>query len=875
MGDDSRKRQRPVPTSRSKASRDVRRSKFEEETARIRTEIAELDPSSPPTSFAELPLSHPTSTGLARAGFRDMTDIQKLSLPKSLAGKDVLAAAPTGSGKTLAFVIPVLERLYQLRWSTSDGLGALIISPTRELAIQIFDVLRKVGAQHQSLSAGIVFGGKNFKDEATRIPRLNILVATPGRLRQHLEQTPGFDPSNVQIFVLDEADRNLDMGFEDDLNGILEQLPRKPIGGLSGPEQMGRQTLLFSATQTNKVSDLARLSLDHPEFVAVKSVTEAAAARRAGALGDDTPNRVLPEQLSQHYMLVDLHRKLDLLYSFIRSHVKTKIVVFFSACREVQFVFETFCKLRPGLPLLCLHGKQKQGKRLQIFSEFGQMKNACLFATDIAARGLDFPSVDWVLQVDAPEDGDTYVHRVGRTARYNKAGNSLMFVMPEEKDLVLRKLASRGIRAAENGEEASGSAIRAIKPREGMIQSISSALQSFLFQDPPLKYLGQKAFVSYVRSLFLMKERKDFDIVSLPLDSYAESLGLAGAPKVKFVTQAQKEKTKQARIARAEAKKNANVAKRHGLKTSASDSEDRHGDEKDGEEDSENEEDGEPADEVQSQAPAQPKVRTKYDRMFERKNDDVLTSHYQTMVDSDQEDDGQTQGFDVGEDEGDDVFQLARANHALEGADSDVNEDEAREAATNNLSKRALKQGMSKKAMAQSGKRGMSKKLTFDNEGEAHELYELQDEDEFKNAGDAAEQAAAHAQIERERLNEQDVADRERVREQRREKRRLQKEREREAHGAARDGVETQAVLPSDAEDNWEEPDWILPGDEGYPDGGSSRSESDSSSSDQSDAGIEETQERPRKRARRTPTSTDPGASLADDEALALQLLGD
>lgn len=197
--------------------------------------------------------------------------------------RDILGAAKTGSGKTLgpwraaarsvplaaapngaprpacaAFLIPTLERLFRRSWTTSDGLGALILTPTRELALQIFEVLRRVGEGH-SVSAGLVLGGKDFALEQSRITLMNVLVSTPGRLRQHLEQTPGFDTSGVEVLVLDEADRILDMGFEDDLNAILDTLP--------GPEQ--RQTLLFSATQTRKVRDLARLSLRRPEYLAV------------------------------------------------------------------------------------------------------------------------------------------------------------------------------------------------------------------------------------------------------------------------------------------------------------------------------------------------------------------------------------------------------------------------------------------------------------------------------------------------------------------------------------------------------------------------------------------------------------------------------
>jgi ATP-dependent RNA helicase DDX10/DBP4 len=152
--------------------------------------------------------------------------------------------------------------------------------------------------------------------------------------------------------------------------------------------------------------------------------------------------------------------------------------------RQVQFVFETFCKLHPGMPLLHLHGKQKQTKRLDIFQRFTSMKSAVLFATDVAARGLDFPSIDWVLQVDAPEDAETYIHRVGRTARYESKGQSLLFLLPSEEEGMMSRLKTKGIEPEK------------IKVRESKTVSIRDQLQSFAFQDPTVKYLGQRVSIS-------------------------------------------------------------------------------------------------------------------------------------------------------------------------------------------------------------------------------------------------------------------------------------------------------------------------------------------------------------------------------------------
>jgi ATP-dependent RNA helicase DDX10/DBP4 len=201
------------------------------------------------TRFDQLPLSYKTKDALTRANYEKMTEIQASSLLHSLGGRDILGAAKTGSGKTLAFIIPVLENLFRRKWTKQDGLGALILSPSRELALQIFEVLRTVGKYH-TFSAGLVVGGvKNFEEEKQHIVDMNILVATPGRLLQHMDKTFGFNTENLMMLVLDEADRLLEYGFKDEVNAVISNLPKE------------RQTLLFSATQTKSIKDLARLSL--------------------------------------------------------------------------------------------------------------------------------------------------------------------------------------------------------------------------------------------------------------------------------------------------------------------------------------------------------------------------------------------------------------------------------------------------------------------------------------------------------------------------------------------------------------------------------------------------------------------------------------
>ncbi|EJU01294.1 DEAD-domain-containing protein [Dacryopinax primogenitus] len=779
-----------------------RRRQQEEHT--LKELVQAVDSFDPSTAelFAGLPLSLPTQRALRAASYTTPTTIQARTLQHTLRGRDVLGAARTGSGKTLAFLLPVLELLWRSKWGPQDGLGALIISPTRELAMQIFEVLRSVG-QYHSFSAGLVIGGKNVRDEQERLTRMNILVATPGRLLQHMDQTAGFATDNLQILVLDEADRILDMGFSHTINAIIANLPKT------------RQTLLFSATQTQSVKDLARLSLKDPEFVSVREAGQELAT---------------PKNLEQHYLVCELDKKLDVLYSFIKAHLKSKALVFLSSGKQVRFVFEAFRKLQPGIPLLHLLGKQKLAKRMDIFQRFTSSTNAVLFATDIAARGLDFPAVDWVVQLDAPEDADTYIHRVGRTARYDSAGKALLFLLPNEEEGMLKELERKEVR------------VEKIKVKESKTQSVAQSLQSFCFKDPEMKYLGQRAFVSYLRSVWLQKNKEVFNLEEMPIKKFAASLGLPGAPRIRFRRgqgEDGKEKKNKSRTLAAEG----NI--RGGKK--GSEDEDDSGD---SEQEGDNEDDEDAAatqfaaavveatmEEPETVAPTKTKstVRTKYDRMFERKNQNILSAHYTKLVDHTAEGDA---------DDSEDFLTLKRVDHALE-------EDEDGPG-SNDLSKRKLKIGQSKKARLRF--KGAGTKLVFDDEGEGRDAYALEDDTEF-NKGDVKAAGREFAEREREQLKVVDVVDRETVREKRREKKRRRKERERDMAGGAEDEdgpVLARGEEEGDADDGYVSPDFgFIP-----------------------DESEEEKEGRPaKKRKKRMAFEREGREDLDAQEALALELL--
>lgn len=454
--------------------------------------------------FDKFPISSRTADGLKKHGFEIPTSIQRASIPHILAGRDVLGAAKTGSGKTLAFVIPLLEKLYRSQWSSIDGLGALVLAPTRELAMQIFEVLRKAGCSHD-FSAGLLIGGKDFEAESEVLPQMNIIVGTPGRVLHHLEHTPLFLADNLRMLVIDEADRCLDMGFKTALDSIIEALP--------GSNQ--RQTVLFSATQTKSVNDLARLSLSRPEFISVH-------------VNSDTAT---PKRLAQSYIVCEAHEKLSVLSSFLKSHPTSKSIVFLNSCKEVRFVFEVFRRLKVGNYLMHLHGRMKQERRMHIYYEYLKRPNAVLFATDLAARGLDFPEVDWVIQMNCPEDVDTYIHRSGRTARYRSNGKAMLMLIPSEVPMI-QKLDEKKIQLKE------------LKVNPEKIADVTRKLEGFLAEDADLKYLAQKAFITYMKSIFVQKDKEVFDINKIDAAKLAMSMGLPGAPIMKFVQGNASKKTK-------------------------------------------------------------------------------------------------------------------------------------------------------------------------------------------------------------------------------------------------------------------------------------------------------------------------------------------
>ena len=473
----------------------------EDEISRLNEKISQLDSYNPDEvdSFAKLPISLKTLKGLKENDFTVPTKVQRTTLIHSLKGSDVVAAAKTGSGKTLGFVIPLLDLLFRNKWSIADGLGAVIITPTRELAYQIYELIKKVG-KHHNFSSALVIGGKDWKYEKYSVSRCNILICTPGRLHHHITAYSDFDCSKVQILVLDEADMCLSMGFADDMNAIFDELPQD------------KQTLLFSATQTKEVKDLVRAGCKSPVFCSVHEHSKTST----------------PKTLKESYLVCDVHDKLNFLWSFLKHHKKNKTLVFFATCKQVRFINSIFRQLRPGLPVLNIHGAMHQLRRMAVYDEFCRKEHAVLFATDVAARGLDIPSVDWVLQYDCPEDETTYIHRAGRTARYSQNGEAILLVTPNEEENMINKLKRKNI------------PIEKIAADPKKLQRIQRSVENILVKHNHIFLEAQRAFKSYLKNIALMRNKDVFDPFSIDLDEYAKSLGLEVTPRIRFLEKRQK-----------------------------------------------------------------------------------------------------------------------------------------------------------------------------------------------------------------------------------------------------------------------------------------------------------------------------------------------
>jgi len=330
------------------------------------------------------------------------TRIQQEAIPWALQGRDIIGLAETGSGKTGAFALPIVQRLLD----DPQRFYAVCLAPTRELCVQIGEQFEAIGSTIKLQTATVV-GGLAMVDQAMALAkRPHVVIATPGRLVDHLENTKGFHLKTIKYLVMDEADRLLSMDFDEALDKILEVVPRD------------RNTFLFSATMTSKVSKLQRASLKKPVKVEVSSKCDTAAG------------------LVQNFMLIPFKFKHTYFAALVAHFIHYAVMVFTDTCLGAQRL-SVFLR-HMGMKSICLHGQMSQAQRLGALSGFKAKEQRILVCTDVASRGLDVPSVDLVVNYDIPKNSKDYIHRVGRTARAGRSGRAVTIVTQYDVELFQR-----------------------------------------------------------------------------------------------------------------------------------------------------------------------------------------------------------------------------------------------------------------------------------------------------------------------------------------------------------------------------------------------------------------------------------------------------
>ena len=348
------------------------------------------------------------STGLLRAvsdqGYTEPTPIQEKAIPPILAGQDILASAQTGTGKTAGFTLPLLQRLAERKTTGRRMPRALILTPTRELAAQVGDSVTTYG-KHTPFRAAMIYGGVSFGGQIRQLRQgIDILIATPGRLLDHVSQGT-IDLSAVEILVLDECDRMLDMGFIHDIRKIMACLPEE------------RQTLMFSATFSKSIQQLAHTLLKSPVQIEV-------AARNTAA-----------ERVEQVVHPVDRHRKRELLSHMIGFHNWEQVLVFTRTKHGANRLAEQLAK--DGLKTAAIHGNKTQAARARALKDFKQGRVRVLVATDVASRGIDIDQLPYVVNFELPNVPEDYVHRIGRTGRAGNEGRAVSLISSEEIPLLM------------------------------------------------------------------------------------------------------------------------------------------------------------------------------------------------------------------------------------------------------------------------------------------------------------------------------------------------------------------------------------------------------------------------------------------------------
>ncbi|CAA2971868.1 DEAD-box ATP-dependent RNA helicase 17 isoform X1 [Olea europaea subsp. europaea] len=499
-----------------------------------------------------------------------------------------LVNAATGTGKTVAYLAPVIHQLQNInpRIQRSDGTFALVLVPTRELCMQVYEILVKLLHRFHWIVPGYIMGGENRSKEKARLRKgVSILVATPGRLLDHLKNTSSFLHTNLRWIIFDEADRILELGFGKDIEQILNILGTKQDKSVSKenatsniPEVL-KQNLLLSATLNEKVNHLAKISLENPVMigldekkmqhvnhdhsVSVGSDVFDRLGESAKGMSASTEEYNLPSQLVQRYIKVPCGSRLVVLLSILKHlferETSQKIVVFFSTCDAVDFHYSLVSKFEwppilqseaevrkmfLGCKTLRLHGNMNHEDRKTTFQTFKTEKSALLLSTDVSARGLDFPKVRCIIQYDSPGEATEFVHRVGRTARLGEKGESLIFLQPVEIDY-LKDLEKHGVMLTEYPllKLLDSFPLHRLKlPIKKLLSvemhpwvlSLQKALESLISTESTLKNLAKNAFRSWVRAYTAHRGelKQIFMVKKLHLGHVAKSFALKEQPSV-------------------------------------------------------------------------------------------------------------------------------------------------------------------------------------------------------------------------------------------------------------------------------------------------------------------------------------------------------
>jgi ATP-dependent RNA helicase RhlE len=354
-------------------------------------------------TFNDLSISEPILKALHDKNYQHPTPIQEQAIPVALTGSDLLGLAQTGTGKTAAFAIPIIEQLLHSDLRHSRDIKALILTPTRELAIQIEECVRDY-TQYTPIRSCVIFGGVNQNPQVSKLKRgVDILIATPGRLLDLIGQ--GFiSLSTIEYFVLDEADRMLDMGFVHDIRRIIPMLPKH------------RQTLFFSATMPQSIASLSQKILHNPKRVEVAPVSS------------------VVDTIDQQLYMVEKTQKVDLLVDVLGQDPESTALVF---SRTKHGADKIARKLKQrGINCDAIHGNKSQNARQRALENFKTHKTRVIVATDIAARGIDIAGLNLVVNYDMPDVAETYVHRIGRTGRAGHTGMALTFCTSEDRDML-------------------------------------------------------------------------------------------------------------------------------------------------------------------------------------------------------------------------------------------------------------------------------------------------------------------------------------------------------------------------------------------------------------------------------------------------------